>query len=772
MAAGLPLPRGVSSPSELGLKLMKLLLKIGAGVIALLVLALVAVNLLISADAVRDRVAARVKAQSGRDLTVHGSSSLLLMPSPHIVLTDVDITDPENRAGADLTVARLALDVSFGQLFSRQVDADRVVMERPVLTVRLKDGAQQQGDAGPLAPPAPTRAAAAAPFRYIAAEAGGGSSGRDVMLKDVRIEDGTVRIIYNASGDERRIEHIDAALSLPHLVDPLTAKGDFDWKGLRVGFDLKLELPADLQTRSARLDLALDTDAIDGSFGGYVAAKPAFSAEGDLAVKSQSVPSVLAWMRQQPPSATAVGSGEINSHVAWQQGEIAFTQTRFALSHATGQGQAVVTLKSPRPYLRAAFALETLDLNPFFASSPGPSGGAAPAPQPSGAAEHVQPKSGEAAAGASGPGGGNDAGAEAAPPEAPVAEGAPPQASDGAPAHVTNVMPAAFDADVNVNVSLTKVARMTIGPSSLGLSLRDGVLDANLSDMQIYDGQGNGKFTLDASKPVPAFTSHIVLDNVSLQPLLAGAAGFNLLAGRAKIELELNGSGRTGEEIKHSLGGNSTIAITDGAIEGINLTELIAGIGAGKMPELDQGPGAKTTFSDLGGTFTIASGVAESHDLEMTAPLLEVTARGTVDVVTGSVDFLTQPEIVAGPEGKGGANALAGLSVPVRIEGPFANPTFRPEIKGLFSSPDQTSKTVNQIGEMLQKNLKGKPVGEAIGRMLGNIRIGGARGSNGRSSNNDDDDGAAPPERHAEPEAQPEPESDEPRDPDLQDILR
>jgi len=252
---------------------------------------------------------------------------------------------------------------------------------------------------------------------------------------------------------------------------------------------------------------------------------------------------------------------------------------------------------------------------------------------------------------------------------------------------------------------------------------------------------------------------------VSLQPLLAGAAGFNLLAGRAKVELTLNGSGRTGDEIKHSLAGDSTIDITDGAIEGINLTELIAGIGAGKIPDLEQGPGANTTFSDLGGTFTIASGVAESHDLEMTAPLLEVTARGTVDVVTGSVDFLAQPEIVAGPKGKGGANALAGLSVPVRIEGPFANPTFRPEIKGLFSNPEQASKTVNQIGELLQKNLKGKPVGEAIGRMLGNIRIGGGRGNN-------NDDGAAPPQRQAEPQPEPEPESDEPRDPDLQDILR
>ena len=29
--------------------------------------------------------------QTGRELTVNGSSSLLLMPSPHIVLTDVEI---------------------------------------------------------------------------------------------------------------------------------------------------------------------------------------------------------------------------------------------------------------------------------------------------------------------------------------------------------------------------------------------------------------------------------------------------------------------------------------------------------------------------------------------------------------------------------------------------------------------------------------------------------------------------------------------------------
>jgi AsmA protein len=103
--------------------------------------------------------------------------------------------------------------------------------------------------------------------------------------------------------------------------------------------------------------------------------------------------------------------------------------------------------------------------------------------------------------------------------------------------------------------------------------------------------------------------------------------------------LQLSGTGGSEDEIKHSLAGQGSIAISDGSIEGINLTELIQGVGAGQMPNLEQGPGAKTTFSSFGVSFNIASGVAETHDLEMTSSLLKVTGRGTVDVVTSSLDF-------------------------------------------------------------------------------------------------------------------------------------
>ena len=752
----------------------KLILKILGGLAAVLLLLLAGLNFLLSADAVRDRVASRVKEQTGRDLKVNGSSSLLFLPSPHIVLTDVEITDPENRAGADLHIARLALDVSFAQLLSRKVDADRVVMERPVLTVRLDEQAGRAGQQGNLE--TPSRDFADSTPRFALAQgAGGGTQRRDVVLNDVRIEDGTVRILYD--GTERRVERINANLSLPHLIDPLTANGDFDWKGLKVGFDVKLATLAELNTeRGARLEFGVITDAVNADFGGYVSTRPAFSAQGELVAKTQSVPSVLAWLRKDPATVTAVGSGEVSSHITWNEGEVSFMQTRFALSHAIGQGQAVVTLTTPKPYVRAALAIESLNLDPLFASAPASEGAVPPPAAPAQAAPSEEPAETVHQF------------TEATEPVPPVTTDTPAEmppwaagtdpAPQPAPAQdIPVVLPAAFDADANINIRETRLGRLVVGPSSLGISLRDGVLDATLRSMQIYDGEGNGKLRLDGAKPRPSFSGTVALNGVATQPLLAAAAGFNLLAGRTELAFEFKGEGSTVDEIKHSLGGSGSIDIDEGAIQGINLTELIESLGAGRMPDLNQGPSAKTEFSVLGGTFTMASGVAETHDLEMTSELLEVKARGTVDLVTGTLDFLTQPEIKAG---KRGNNKLAGLSIPVRIEGPFSQPAIRPEIGGLFSSPEGAANTVNQIGEILQQNLKGKPVGEAIGRILGSVKIGKDREENGTGGPAEEDVQTAEPADEVRQESDGLQDEDLPvddefersGDPDLDEILR
>jgi len=297
---------------------------------------------------------------------------------------------------------------------------------------------------------------------------------------------------------------------------------------------------------------------------------------------------------------------------------------------------------------------------------------------------------------------------------------------------------------------------------------------ATLGGMELYDGHASGKVTLDASKAVPTFSGNLLLDGVQTKTLLSDAAQFSLLSGHTKLALQISGSGGNSDEIKSSLVGQGNFAVSDGAIEGINITELINSVGAGQIPDLRQGPGAKTAFSDLGGSFTIANGVAATNNLQMTSPVLKVTAEGNVDLTQSTIDILARPEITAGPEGKRGTNNLAGLSVPVRIEGPLAKPSIRPEVKAMFANPEQAGKTVNQIGEALQKKFKGKPVGEAIGRFLGNVQIG---------PRNKDAEGDAVPPRQKDSGTsaqQPTPDEgaadqdngDDAPDPDLDRILR
>jgi AsmA protein len=773
---------------------MRLLLIVGGAVVGVALLALVAVNLLVSADWVRDRVASRIKEQTGRVLEVKGTTALLFVPSPRVVISDATFVDPEARAGtADFSVGRLVIDLSLMELLSRQVDAERVVLERPVLTLRLGDDDRPKEDK---------------PNKPNVAKAPSDKPKRDVKLRDVRIEDGTVNVVYDDKGTERHIEHIAANFSLPTLAEPLTGSGKFDWKGETVDFNLYLTTIGDLRKkRPAKLVLALDTKAIAARFDGSVVTRPEFSGEGELSAKAHSIPSLLAWMREKPAAATAIGDGELASRVAWRKDEITLSNARFALEHASGQGQAVVTLRSPRPHVRAALALDHLDLNPFLSSSKTeaqaekskPQADAPSAPEAESAAPPQAPSGEAPPKGAEAPKDwfskpeGNSSAASPPPetgatPQAPAAEAAPTAPAESAatqetpsvaPTPAPVASPASFDADVNLNVRKTRVAHLELGPASLGFAFRDGVLNATLGGMDLYDGHATGKLMVDAAKPVPEFTGDFRLEGVQAKTLLSDAAQFSMVEGHAKVALQIAGSGTNADAIKSSLQGQGSLAISDGAIDGINLTEMISQIGEGQLPEMGQGPGNKTAFSDLGGSFTIANGIAQTNNLQMTSPLLKVAAAGTVDLTQSTINMLANPQIVAGPEGQGGANDLAGLSVPVRIEGPLDRPAIRPEIKSMFANPEKAGKTINQIGEALQKKFKGKPVGEAIGRFLGNVQIGPRNGDGGeaeaqpQSNKQRSSKKATPPAAPApDTETKNEDESGGTGDPDLDRILR
>ncbi len=343
---------------------MKLPLIIAGGIAACLALALVAVNLLISADWVRDRVAARIKEETGRDLKVNGTTALLFTPGPRIVITDATITDPEARAGtADFSISRLSIDLSLGELLSRQIDAERVVLERPVLTLRLGSdgGMQRRSDSG-----GPSK-----PHRFIKATAGGDDSRRDITLRDVRIEDGTVNLVYE-NGKERRIERIEANLSLPAMTDPFTGQGQVRVEAAD-GRASASSLPRPpifaTSVPPGCNSLSIQRPSPRASTAASLT-RPSFSGQGELSAKANSIPSLLAWMRERPAAEAAIGDGELASHLAWKEGEDHLQRRALRARACERARPGGRHFHRPRPHVRAALALDHLDLNPFLAQAP------------------------------------------------------------------------------------------------------------------------------------------------------------------------------------------------------------------------------------------------------------------------------------------------------------------------------------------------------------------------------------------------------------------
>ena len=94
----------------------------------------------------------------------------------------------------------------------------------------------------------------------------------------------------------------------------------------------------------------------------------------------------------------------------------------------------------------------------------------------------------------------------------------------------------------------------------------------------------------------------------------------------------------------------------------------------------------KTDFSELTASFKIANGVARNDDLSMKSPFIRLGGAGDIDVGAGQMNYLAKATVVASGEGQGGkdANQLKGLTVPVRLSGPFEALSYKIEFGAML----------------------------------------------------------------------------------------
>ena len=201
----------------------------------------------------------------------------------------------------------------------------------------------------------------------------------------------------------------------------------------------------------------------------------------------------------------------------------------------------------------------------------------------------------------------------------------------------------------------------------------NGRLEVAPHSANLYEGSVAGAITAMADGRVAVKEN---LNGVSVGPLLRDVAQKDVLEGKGNVALDVNTAGGSVNAMKKALAGSARVQLHDGAIKGINLAEVLrkakSALGS-QEARAEAGQVQKTDFSELAATFKIQNGVAHNDDLDVKSPLFRVSGNGNIDIGNSTIDYTTKATVVATAKGQGGEDLtqLSGLTVPVRLVGPF-----------------------------------------------------------------------------------------------------
>ncbi len=437
---------------------------------------------------------------------------------------------------------------------------------------------------------------------------------------------GTLTLIDHGAGTRVALSQIEATLAIPDYVGAAqmdlaaVMNGQAFTAAMSVGAFQKF-----LDGRVVPMDLTLRAGGADLEFKGRAGYAP-LEAEGDLTANLADLAAVAALAGAQAPGLPE-GMGARDVRVSG-----AVTVTAQASVHLRGGSvvldanrfamDADLTTSGTRPKLAATVTAAALDLAGL----------------------------------AGGQGGGSGGGAKAT--------GWPRE-----PIDVSGL--AALDAVVSLSADSLDLGLAKLGATRALVTVERGRAVFDLRKVAAYNGVVSGNFVVNGRKGL-SVGGDLSFDGMALQPMLADFGGYQRLVGTGDLRMKFLGIGNSVDAIMQGLEGSGTLALTNGEILGLDIKGMLRTLDTAYV-----GEGQKTIFDRMAGSFTINAGMLRNDDLLLQSPYL--TARGAGDVGLGArnLEYRVKATAMADDAGAGG------LTAPLLIKGPWADPKFSLDLEAL-----------------------------------------------------------------------------------------
>ncbi len=264
--------------------------------------------------------------------------------------------------------------------------------------------------------------------------------------------------------------------------------------------------------------------------------------------------------------------------------------------------------------------------------------------------------------------------------------------------------------DGGLRIGALKAANVKASQVRVGVKARNGMVIIKPLSASLYEGSMSGNVTVDAAQAIPVFTVSETLNDINIAPLLKDAANVDMLEGKGSVALNVDTQGNTVSALKRALNGSMALNLADGAVKGINVAKKLREFGKGSASQtLAANKEEKTDFSELKASFKVKDGVAHNDDLLLKSPLLRLTGNGDINIGNDSINYLAKATLAKTLEGQGGRDSVGGITVPVRLSGPFTDLKYTLEFGAMISdtAKQKIEAKKEEAKTRLQDKLKG-----------------------------------------------------------------
>ena len=627
------------------------------GLVALLVLIVVAVWLFVNPNDYKDRIVREVKIATGRDLALPGAIKLSVFPWVALELGPASLGNPGGFSGPQfMSVQHVALRVKLLPLLHKNLQIGRIEVDQ--LDLHLFKNSQGKGnweDFGKQSTPATGPDNARAPSGSIFESLAG------IVVSSSRISYDTLNIT-DVNLDVGDVTHRPAGpyglsdLSLTGKLKSNTGAPDLPFKFTTAA--LALDLAA--QTFRAPMATAQFGSAkLSGSLTGeQIIDSPAFSGELTLEpVALRELMSELGVTLPKTRDAQAFSRLSAKTDFHYTAKSIQFPTLEGQLDDSRLHGSAGLTDLDTKA-TNFALALDHIDIDRYRSpreSAPVPAAPEKPAELPTSALKPLE-------------------------------------------VHGTFVIGSA------------KFSGLTFSDLSLTLVAHDGLIQLSALKARVYGGEYAGDIAYDIRGAEPQLRLSQQLTGIDMTPLLKDAVNSQRLSGHGNANATLAGHGLTSRALVKSLSGRMALNLANGAIEGVDLGYEI-GVAQALLKRQPLPAGANTRhtkFDAFKMSATIADGVAKTDDLTIATPYLRVTGQGTTNLASEAIDLKLVATVLKAPADSTAADLspLMLAQIPVSVTGTAGQPKVRPDVQGILKSQLQ-QKAKDLIKDKLNDRLKG-----------------------------------------------------------------